>query len=104
VSAVWITVAGLALATALIKAAGPVLLGGRELPPALTRLIALLPAALLAALVVTETFGTPGASGVTVDARAAGLLAAGAALALRASLVVTIVAAAVAAAAVRALT
>ena len=32
-SAVWITVAVLAVATALIKAAGPVLLGGRELSP-----------------------------------------------------------------------
>ena len=55
-SAVWITVGGLAVATALIKAAGPVLLGGRELPPRAASFIALLPAALLAALVVAETF------------------------------------------------
>lgn len=103
-STVWITVAGLAVATALIKAAGPVLLGGRELPPLAASFIALLPAALLAALVVAETFTDSEGSGFALDARAAGLVAAGVSIALRASIVVTIVVAAVAAAAVRALT
>jgi branched-subunit amino acid transport protein len=102
VSDVWITIAALAVATAAIKAAGPVFLGGRELPPRATAVIGVLPAALLAALVVTETFGDA-AGGIQLDARAAGLLAAGVAVALRASLVVVIVVAAVGAAGVRAL-
>jgi branched-subunit amino acid transport protein len=99
---VWITVGGLALATALIKAFGPVIFGGRELPPLLARLIPLLAPALLAALVVTETADGHGRT-LTIDARAAGLVAAATALALRASLVVVVLAAAVTTALVRAL-
>ena len=99
----WLTIAGLAVATAAIKAAGPVLLGGREVPPLAMRLIALLPAPLLAALVMTETFTAAQGSGITVDARAAGIAAAAVSILLRASLLVTVVAAAVTAAGVRAL-
>jgi branched-subunit amino acid transport protein len=102
-TAVWITIAGLTVATAAIKAAGPVFLGGRELPPRATAFISLLPAALLAALVVTETFGETG-GGISLDARAAGLAAAGVAVLARQSLVVVVIVAAVAAAGVRALT
>jgi branched-subunit amino acid transport protein len=98
---VWITIAALAIGTAAIKAAGPLFLGGRELPPRATAFISLLPAALLAALVVVETFGEE-SGGITFDARAAGLAAAGIALLLRGSIVVVVIAAAVAAAAVRA--
>ena len=100
-SATWITVAGLAVATALIKASGPLLFGGRELPSLLTRVVPLLPAALLAALVVTETLGGPGRS-LRVDARAAGLVAAAAALWRGASIIVVVVLAAAVTAAVRA--
>jgi len=103
VSDVWITIAGLAVATVAIKAAGPVLLGGRQLSARATTVIGLLPAALLAALVVTETFGQAD-GGIALDARAAGLAAAGVAVLARQSLVVVLIAAAVAAAAVRALT
>jgi hypothetical protein len=47
------TIVGLALATALIKAFGPVIFGGCELPQLLARTIPLLaPAALRAPLVV----------------------------------------------------
>ena len=53
----WVAMVGVALASAAIKAAGPVLVGGRELPPRVVSVIALLAPALLAALVVTETFG-----------------------------------------------
>ena len=95
--------APLAVVTALIKAAGPVLLGGRELPARANAVIALLPAALLAALVVTETFGEAD-GGITFDARAAGLAAAGVAVIARQSLIVVVLAAAVAAAVARALT
>ena len=48
-------IAGLALVTAAIKAAGPIVLGGRELPPRFLGVISLLAPALLAALVVTAT-------------------------------------------------
>ena len=53
----WVTIIAVALANAAIKAAGPVLVGGRDLPPRVVAVIALLAPALLAALVVTETFG-----------------------------------------------
>ena len=46
-------VAGCALITAIIKAVGPVVLGGRELPERFTGVIALMAPALLAALIVT---------------------------------------------------
>ena len=48
-------IAGCALVTAAIKAAGPVALGGRELPARFTAVVTLLAPALLAALVVTQT-------------------------------------------------
>ena len=52
-SASAILIGGCAVITALIKAFGPVLLGGRELPERFTGVIALMAPALLAALVVT---------------------------------------------------
>jgi branched-subunit amino acid transport protein len=48
-------IAGLAVVTAAIKAAGPIVLGGRELPAQFLGVITLLAPALLAALVVTAT-------------------------------------------------
>jgi branched-subunit amino acid transport protein len=101
-SAVWATIGGLALTTAAIKAAGPVALGGRDLPSAAYAVIGLLAPALLAALVLTETFARE--QELTLDARAAGLVCAGVAVALRAPLLVTVLVAAVGAAAVRAVT
>jgi branched-subunit amino acid transport protein len=98
----WITVAGLAVATAAIKAFGPVVFGGRELPALLARVIPLLAPALLAALVITETFGGPGRS-LVFDARAGGLVVAGIALWRRAPLYVVVLAAAAATALLRAL-
>ena len=52
-SATWTVILGSALATFAIKAAGPVALGGRELPGAFNRVIALLAPAILTALIVT---------------------------------------------------
>lgn len=98
-TAVWVTIGGLAVATAAIKAAGPLALGGRTLPPPLVLVISLLAPALLAALVATQTFAD--GKSLVIDARAAGVAAAAAAIALRAPLVVTIVAAALVTAAVR---
>jgi branched-subunit amino acid transport protein len=49
-----VLIAGAAIITAAIKAAGPVALGGRELPRRFTSVIVLLAPALLAALIVTQ--------------------------------------------------
>jgi hypothetical protein len=99
---VWITIAGLAVTTLAIKAVGPLAVGGRELPDAAYAVIGLLAAALLAALVLTDTFAR--GQELIVDARAAGLGCAAVAVALRAPLLVTVLVAAVGAAAVRAVT
>ena len=101
-TAVWIAIAALTVICFAIKATGPVALGGRELPRAFERFIVLLPAALLSALVAVQTF----ASGreLVLDARAAGLAAAVVAVALRASVLVVLLVAAVTAAGLRALT
>lgn len=70
----WPALLVLAAGTYAFRAVGPLLLSGRELPPRLAAVLNLLPAALLAALVATQTF-TDGAA-LTLDARAAGLAAA----------------------------
>ena len=74
-SAEWVTILGLCVTTALIKATGPVLFGGRQLPSAMLSVIALVAPALLAALVVVQTFTDPSGD-LTLDARAGGLAAA----------------------------
>ena len=96
----WITIVAVALASAVIKAAGPVLVGGRELPPRAVRVIALLAPALLSALVITETFGED--QHLVLDERAIGVAVAAAALALRAPVLLSVVLAAVSTALVRA--
>ena len=89
-------VLAVALGTIVIKAAGPVLLGGRPLPSRVQGVVALLAPALLAALVATTAFGS--GQQLVIDARAAGLAVAAVAIALRAPvLLIVIVAAAVAA-------
>ncbi|HEY1356818.1 MAG TPA: AzlD domain-containing protein [Thermoleophilaceae bacterium] len=99
---VWTTIGVLAVVGAVIKASGPVLVGGRELPGWANGVIALLAPALLAALVLVDTFASD--RSLVVDARAAGLAAAIAAIAVRAPLLVVVVGAAAVTAAVRALT
>jgi branched-subunit amino acid transport protein len=83
----------LALGTAAIKAAGPAFVGGRELRPGLLRVISLFAPALLAALIVVETFGGSGRS-LVLDARAAGLAAAALVLMTTESLIGAVVSAA----------
>ncbi len=90
---------GLFAVTYLLKAAGPVLLGNRELPAGVQRAAALLPAPLLAALVVTSTVAS--GTALVVDHRVAGIAAAAVALALRAPFVVVVVVAAAATALAR---
>jgi branched-subunit amino acid transport protein len=102
VTEIWITIAGLTVATMALKAAGPLIVGGRELPDAALAVIALLAPALLTALVLTGTFTDD--QELTLDPRAAGLACAVVAVVLRAPLLVTVLVAAVGTAAVRALT
>jgi branched-subunit amino acid transport protein len=99
-SRVWLAVVLVGAATVALKAAGPVLLGDRELPARVRMLVGLLAPALLAALVVTNT----AASGrhVVVDARLAGVAAAAISLRLRAPILVAVAVAAAVTAAIRA--
>jgi branched-subunit amino acid transport protein len=99
----WILVICLIATTALIRASGPVLLGGRRLPARATSVIALMAPALLAALVVTETFRGEG-SELTLDARALGVAGAGVALTVTDSLLVVMAVAMAVTAGTRALT
>jgi uncharacterized membrane protein len=95
----WLIVLAVGGGTMAIKAAGPVLLGGRPLPDRLRAVVALLAPALLAALVATTTFADGQA--LVLDARVIGLGAAVIALLLRAPVLVVVVVAAVAAALAR---
>jgi len=71
-SEVWVTIAVLAVATAVIRASGPLALGGRDIPARAAAVIALIAPALLAALVVVETVGAPEGGALEVDARSSG--------------------------------
>ena len=98
---IWTAVLVASLGCAALKLAGwslpRRLLEGERLQ----RAAALLPVALLAALVAVQTLGD--GRGVTVDARLAGLAVAGGLLAVRAPFLVVILAAAATAAGLRAL-
>ena len=84
-----------------IKAFGPLVLGAHPLPPAPRRMTLLLGPALLSALVAANTFSA--GRHLALDARAAGLAAAAACIALRAPVLVTVVIAAAVTAGLRAL-
>jgi hypothetical protein len=101
VTAAWIVVAAVGAATVAIKAAGPLVLGGRPLPPRVLAVVRLLAPALLAALVVTQTVVS--ADRLVMDARLIGVAVAVGALVLRAPLLVVVVLAAASTALVRAL-
>jgi branched-subunit amino acid transport protein len=98
-SAAWTAVLVVGLATMALKAAGPVLAGGRELPQGSARVVNLLAPALLAALVATQAFASEEA--LVLDERGAGLVAAGGAILLKAPLLVVVLVAAVTAAGLR---
>ena len=91
-TAVWVTIASLAFATAALKLAGPLALGGRSLPFRALAVVELLASALLAALVVVETFGK--GRSLTVDARVLGVAFAAIALWRRAPMIVVVLGAA----------
>jgi branched-subunit amino acid transport protein len=70
----WAFVFAVAGAAYFFKVLGLVIIGDRELPAVLTRCLALIPAALLAAIVVHDTFAV--GRHLVVDARAVGVGAA----------------------------
>jgi branched chain amino acid efflux pump len=100
-TAAWIAIVAVGAATAALKGAGPVAFAGRPLPRAMAVVMPLLAPCLLAALVVGQTVGDGRA--VVIDARLAGVAAAGVALAFRAPLLLVLAIAAGVAAAARAL-
>ena len=97
----WLMIGGIAVTTALIKATGPVLLGGRALPDRASGVIALLPAVMLAALVVTSTFAD--GQRLHVDATTAGVAVAAVLIWQRRPLIVSVLVAVAVTAALRAL-
>lgn len=100
-TALWITIVAVALASAAIRAFGPILVGGRELPQSANVVIALLAPTLLAALVVTQTFGEDGR--LVLDEKAIGVAVAAVALAFRTPVLLAVALAVVATALARAL-
>ncbi len=98
-SGVWGVVAVVGIATIAFKAAGPVVIGRRSLPPRVQSLVELLAPVMLIALVVTQTFG--GDQEIEVDARVVGVGAAVVAIALRAHIIVAMAIAALVTALVR---
>jgi branched-subunit amino acid transport protein len=97
----WLVVGLVGVATIAIKSIGPVLLGGRELPPRIASLIGLLAPALLAALVAINTFGD--SRSLVVDERVLGVAAAAVAIWLKAPVLLVVVIAAAVTAVARAL-
>ena len=95
----WIVLAVLAVGCYALKAAGPLLLGNRTLPEWFLEIVNRLPAALLAALVMSSAFALKGK--LVADARAVGLLVAVVALSRRAGFVTVVVLAALATAGAR---
>jgi branched-subunit amino acid transport protein len=91
-SATWLVVLLVGAFTIAFKSAGPVLLGGRALPPRLADAFELLAPSLLAALVVTQAVGEDGE--VVFDERLLGVGVAALAIRLRAPLIVVMTVAA----------
>jgi branched chain amino acid efflux pump len=101
VSSGWGIVVVVGAATVALKGLGPVVLGGRGLPPALGGIVSMLAPALLGALVVTQAVG--GDRELVFDERLYGIAAAAIAIRLRAPLLAVVVVAAAVTATARAL-
>ena len=99
-TAAWLVVALVGAGTIAIKAAGPILLGGRALPERLTGVVELLAPSVLAALVAVQTFGD--CEALVLDERFIGVAAAAIALWRKAPLLVVVLVAAAATALARA--
>ena len=98
---IWWIILGLTVTTALVRAAGPVVFGGRQPHPAFLGVVAMMAPALLAALVVTSAFAD--GHRLSVGADAVGVLAAAAVLWRGHSLVLAVVVAVVVTAGLRAI-
>jgi branched chain amino acid efflux pump len=98
---VWLLVLGLTVTTALVKAAGPVLIGGRQLPRPFMRVLSLAAPPLLTALVVTSVLAD--GRHLTVGADTVGVLVGTVLLVCRVPLMVSAAAAVIVTAALRAL-
>jgi branched-subunit amino acid transport protein len=101
VSEAWVVVLVVGAGTMLLKAVGPVGVAHRELPPRIERLLDLVAPAILAALVIAETFAK--GRHLVVDARLAGAGAAVLLVLARAPYWVVVLAGAAVTAGVRAL-
>lgn len=97
----WWLVVALSAGALGLKVAGFVIVGSRKLPSALERCLILIPAALLAALVVKDSFSS--AHELVIDARTVGLAVAIIAAWRKAPLIVVVVLAAAATALTRGL-
>jgi len=95
----WTLIILLAVGAYAFKVTGLIILGGRSLPPVFERCLGLIPAAIITALVMKDTF-TVGQD-LTLDARALGIAVAVIAAWKRAPLIVVIVLGAAATAIVR---
>jgi branched-subunit amino acid transport protein len=87
-TAAWVAVAVVGIATVALKGAGALVFAGRPLPRTFSAVMPLLAPCLLAALVIGQTLGDGRA--LVVDARVAGVAAAAVALLLRAPLLVVL--------------
>jgi branched-subunit amino acid transport protein len=96
----WTLVIALGLGAYAFKVLGLVVIGARSLPPIVERCLALIPAALLSALIVKDTFSV--GQDLVLDARAAGVAVAVVATWRRAPIPVVIVLGAAVTAVVRA--
>lgn len=97
----WWLVVALSAGALALKVAGFVVVGSRKLPSSLEQCLLLIPAALLAALVVKDTFSS--AHELVIDARTVGLAVAIIAAWRKAPLIVVVVLAAAATAITRGL-
>lgn len=95
----WTLVLVLAVGAYAFKVTGLVILGGRTLPPVVDRCLALIPAAVITALVMKDTFST--GRDLVLDARAIGIAVAVVAAWRRVPLIAVIVLGAAATAFVR---
>ena len=101
-SAAWACVIAVGVGTFALKAVGPVGVSGRKLPAHVLELLDMVAPAILAALVVTETFATGRA--LVLDARLAGVAAGLVAILFRAPIWLVVLVGAVATAVARLVT
>jgi uncharacterized membrane protein len=97
----WLSIVAVTMANWLLKAAGPVVLGKRNLPPVARDVVSLMAPVLLAGLIVVELAGS-GWEGISRE-QVAGVAVAGGAWALRAPMLLAVLVGSLATAALRTL-